>query len=264
MSVRRYARLLALQVRVSLQLALQYRWDFLLEGLLAVLGIGVALVPLAVAFGDRSTIAGWTFAEALVVLGWFTVLKAVLDGAIHPSLIAVVDHIRTGTLDFVLLKPADAQFLVSTARFLPWRLLDGLAGLAIIAYAFVEMGRAPSGFAVFAAGLALGAALMILYSLWILVICAAFHFVRIDNLSFLFNSIFDAARWPATVFRGALRVVFTVVIPLALMTTYPAMALLGSLESTALLWTLAGAAGFTAFARWVWLRSIGKYTSASS
>jgi ABC-2 type transport system permease protein len=29
----------------------------------------------------------------------------------------VMDHIRKGTLDFVLLKPADAQFLVSTARF---------------------------------------------------------------------------------------------------------------------------------------------------
>ena len=29
---------------------------------------------------------------------------------------AVVEHIRKGTLDFVLLKPADAQFLVSTAR----------------------------------------------------------------------------------------------------------------------------------------------------
>ena len=34
-----------------------------------------------------------------------------------PSLGNVVEHIRKGTLDFVLLKPADAQFLVSTSRF---------------------------------------------------------------------------------------------------------------------------------------------------
>ncbi len=48
--------------------------------------------------------------------------------------------------------------------------------------------------------------------------------VKVDNLSYLFVSIFDAARWPADVFRGALRAVFTFVVPLALMTTFPARA----------------------------------------
>ena len=54
--------------------------------------------------------------ESLVVVGFFTLLHAVLEGAVSPSLTAVVEHIRHGTLDFVLLKPADAQFLVSTAK----------------------------------------------------------------------------------------------------------------------------------------------------
>jgi ABC-2 type transport system permease protein len=262
--VRRYARLFALQLRVSLQLAMQYRWDFLVEGLLAVIGVAVALVPLWVAFEDGRTVGGWRYHEALVVLGWFTLLKAILEGAINPSLLAVVDHIRTGTLDFVLLKPADAQFLVSTARFAPWRLLDGLAGLGIIAWAFAGLGRAPAPLDLLGAALLLGAAVFLLYSIWILVICAAFHVVRVDNLAFLLTAIFDAARWPATVFRGALRVVFTVVIPLALMTTYPAMAILGTLGPAVAGAAVAGSLAFGAFARWAWQRSIGKYTSASS
>jgi ABC-2 type transport system permease protein len=66
------------------------------------------------------------------------------------------------------------------------------------------------------------------------------------------------------VFRGALRVVFTVVIPIALMTTFPAKALLGTLDALDAAATLGGAAAFSAFARWVWLRSIARYTSASS
>ena len=49
-----------------------------------------------------------------MVTGWFILLQGVLDGAINPGLQAVIEHIRKGTLDFVLLKPADAQFLVST------------------------------------------------------------------------------------------------------------------------------------------------------
>jgi viologen exporter family transport system permease protein len=71
-------------------------------------------------------------------------------------------------------------------------------------------------------------------------------------------------RWPSTVFRGALAIVFTYVLPLALMTTYPALALLGKLGLGTALGALAGTLAFAAFARLVWTLSIGKYTSASS
>jgi ABC-2 type transport system permease protein len=106
---------------------------------------------------------------------------------------------------------------------------------------------------------------LILYSVWILVISAAFFVVKVDNLSYLFVSIFDAARWPADVFRGVLRAIFTFVVPLAIMTTFPARALLGKDFGPAdAAGALAGAVAFAGFARFVWLRSIGRYTSASS
>ena len=75
---------------------------------------------------------------ALVVVGWFTLLRAVLDGAVNPSLLAVVNQIREGTLDFILLKPADAQFLISTSKFEVFRLLDIAASLSIITAAFIR------------------------------------------------------------------------------------------------------------------------------
>ncbi len=265
MSMRRYARLLAVQVRASALLAMQYRADFLIQGAVSVFWALMALVPLRVVFSsERQSVAGWTYPEALVVLGWFTMLRAVLEGAINPSLLAVVEHIRKGTLDFVLLKPADAQFLVSTSRFEPWRLADALAALGIFAYAFGELKRAPS---LFHAALSLGMVLLsalVLYSLWIIVISAAFYVVRIDNLSYLFTSIFDAARWPVSVFQGALRFVFTFIIPLALMTTFPALALLGKLGPGLALGSALGAAAFAAVARAVWTGALSRYTSASS
>lgn len=221
-------------------------------------------MPLLVVFGARRGVAGWTFEEALIVLGWFTVMKGVLEGAVNPSLASVVEHIRKGTLDFVLLKPADAQFLVSTARFMPWRLVDVLAGLGVFAVAFARMGRAPSPGAAAAALLLLACATLVLYSLWILVVSAAFYVVKVDNLSYLFSSIFDAARWPVSVFRGALRLIFTFVVPLALMTTFPALALLGKLDLAVAAQAVLGALGFAALARLAWRRAIGAYTSASS
>jgi ABC-2 type transport system permease protein len=262
--VRRYAGLFRAQLSISTLTAMQYRADFVVRGLLAILWMAVTLAPLLVVFGVRQTVAGWSFPESLLVVAWFTLLHAVLEGAVSPSLTAVVEHVRHGTLDFVLLKPADAQFLVSTAKIEPWHVVDVAGAAAIFCYAFTKLGRWPSALEV-AAGLAfLVLAVVILYSFWILVVSASFWVVKVDNLSYLFGSLFDAARWPITVFRGALRIVFTFVFPIALLTTYPAMALLGKLDAKTAFGALAGGLAFAAVARRVWRRALSFYTSASS
>lgn len=260
----RYLRLLGTQLRMSALLALQYRYDFLVDGAINAFWAFAAMAPLFIVYQGRTDVAGWTFPEAMVVIGWFTLLESIVEGSINPSLTTVVEHIRKGTLDFVLLKPADAQFLVSTSRFEPWRATNVLGAIAIFTYAFQKLGRAPSPGALAAAVLLLAAAVLLLYSLWIITVSAAFYFVKMDNLQYLFSSVFDAARWPATVFRGALRLVFTFVIPLALMTTYPAEAMLGRRSGVHLLVPAACALVFAALARLVWQRSISRYTSASS
>lgn len=262
--MRRYLLLFWTQLRASLLLAMQYRYDFLIDGAISVLSVFPVVLPIFVIFEGRQDLVGWTLPQALLVTGWFITLDAIIDGAISPSLTAVVDHIRKGTLDFVLLKPADAQFLVSTTQFQPWRVTHLIAAVVLFAYAFAQMGHGPSPLGVLASLVLLCLATLILYSMWILTVCAAFYVVKVDNLSYLFASIFDAARWPATVFRGAVRFVFTFVIPLALMTTYPAEALLGRLTLVQFVGSFVGAFAFAAFARVMWLRSIGKYTSASS
>lgn len=252
------------QVHASLALALQYRLEFVVEGALSLLWMAVTLVPIFVVFGARAAVAGWTFPEMLVVLGWFILLKGVLEGTLSPSLLQVVEHVRKGTLDFVLLKPTDAQLLVSLSKIEPWRLVDVLGAAAVFAFAFRQMGRAPGPGQILLALALLGAAVLVLYSIAILVVSIAFVAVRVDNLLYLFQSVFDVARWPSSVFRGTLAVIFTWVLPLALMTTYPALALLGKLRAGTALLALGGALTFAALSRAIWLLSIRRYTSASS
>lgn len=260
--LRRYAGLLWIRLRASLLLRMQYRLDFVVEVLLTGFWIAAALIPLMALFELRTSVAGWKRPEALLVVAFFTLLKSVLAGAIQPSLNAVVEHIRNGTLDFVLLKPADAQFLVSTARFDPARIAELIAGLCILAYALHTGDLRPPPSAWVAAGTILVGAVLILYSLWILVVSLAFLVVKVDNLTYLFASIYDAARWPASVFRGVVAMVLTFVIPIAVMTTYPALALRELLTAREALIAAGVTAMFVIGGRLVWLRSIGHYTSA--
>jgi ABC-2 type transport system permease protein len=258
----RYLRLLGIQLRTSLVLSMQYRVDFLLDGFIEVFWMATAIIPLLVVFHLRAVIAGWNLGEALMVMGWFTFLQGVLEGAINPGLVTVVEHIRKGTFDFVLIKPADAQFLVSTARFLPWRCVNMLTAFGIFAWGFRLLGRGPTLLDATLAAVTIVAAVAILYSLWIITVAAAFYFVRIDNLTQLFSAVFDAARWPADVFRGVVRMLFTFVVPLAIMTTTPAEALLGRMHPATFVGAIAGAVLSLLVSRLVWSRSIARYTSA--
>ncbi|MCI0670291.1 MAG: ABC-2 family transporter protein, partial [Myxococcaceae bacterium] len=153
---------------------------------------------------------------------------------------------------------------VSTSKFVPSRVANVLAALGLFAYAFWKMGRWPSLPGMAAAAVLLALSVVLLYSLWILTVSAAFYVVKIDNLTYLFTSIFDAARWPVRVFPAPVAFIFTFVIPLALMTTFPAEAMLGRLSPGSLLWAVVGCALFTAVARAVWMGSLRRYTSASS
>ena len=260
----RYARLLWVQLRASMLLAMQYRADFVLDGVVELFWASTTLLPFFVVFAARPVIGGWGRDEALVVVGCFIVLQGVLEGAVNPSLHGVVERVRNGTLDFVLLKPKDAQFLVSTARFSPWKCMNVVTGVVVFAVAFRGLGRPPSAAGVGIAAGMFACAIVVLYSVTTLVVSASFFVVRVDNLSFLFTAVFDAARWPATVFRGALRFVFTFVIPFAMMTTWPAEALLGGIDVRSMLLSAALAIGFAAVSRTVWLRALRSYASASS
>jgi len=258
----RYLRLFGVQLRTSLLLSMQYRLEFFLDGIMSVFWTASALVPLLVLFDARKTVAGWTWPEALLVVAAFTTLKGVLEGAIQPSLTIVVEHVRKGTLDFLLLKPVDAQFMVSTARFEPWRGSNAWLGLVLFGWAFHALGRVPTVSGVLVACALLASAVAILYAISILVVSLAFFVVKVDNLIYLFLSLYDAARWPSSIFRGVLALLFTFVVPLAVMTTFPALALLGTLTFTQAAGALGGAVIFTLGARVVWLRSIAHYTSA--
>ncbi len=262
--MKRYLRLALVQARISAASGMAYRSDFLLEGVMTVAWTALTLLPLVVLYTGRHSVAGWDAPSALIVMAYFIAVKAVLEGVISPSLIDLVERIRSGAFDYVLLKPVDAQAMISASRFEPWKIFDLIAAAGLAGYAFYRRGEVPAvgdfalGMAMFAAGV------LAMYAIWIVFASASFWVVRLDNLTFLIGAIFDTARWPVQVFRGVWRFVFTFVFPIAVMTTFPAMALLGRLDARRAFATLGGAAALLVISRLVWRTAIRSYTSASS
>jgi ABC-2 type transport system permease protein len=260
----RYLSLFMTNLRTSVAMAMQYRANFIIEGSLSIAWLGIALLPLIVLFDQRQKVAGWDRPSALVVMAYFMGVKAIMEGMVNPSLVALVEKIRSGAFDYVLLKPVDAQFMVSTSRYEPWKIIDLAAATALAIYALSLRPAWPGAGDIALGVLLLLAGVLTMYSLWIVCAAASFWVVRLDNLIYLLMSIFDTGRWPIQVFRGAWRFIFTFLIPVAVMTTFPAMALLGRLDTATVLAVVAGSCGALVISRLIWRSAIRNYTSASS
>lgn len=253
-----------IQVATSWKLAKQYRLQWMADALLALAWVLIGIIPLKVAMQHASLVSGWTLGQALIVLGVFTMLKGVIDAAIHPSLLSLVEDVRTGRFDFILLKPVDAQWLTSMKRVQVFKLVDVLYGAGLVVYA-VQQERLSVSAANFLLGaLTFGCSVLCAYAIWTMAASLAFWFVRVENLTYVLQSFIDFGRWPVDVFQGFWRWLFVWVVPLGIMTTMPARALAGSLEPAAAIRSALVAALLLLISRTVWRRALAAYTSAST
>jgi ABC-2 type transport system permease protein len=261
--LRRAIQVVGALMRTSLSAGLQYRADFLFDALTGAVRAIATLAPLWLVYGLRDDVAGVGEREATLVLGCFLLLAAVVHGVVEPNLGAVVEGVRSGSFDLTLLKPADAQLLVSLRTLAPGHVWDLLAALLVLGEA-LGRGPAPSLLDLALAAWTGLCGVLALYGVWLGAIAAAFVFVRVDNLRFLLLAGLDAGRWPARVFSRGVATLLTVVFPVAVATTLPARALAGHGTWCDAIVAAAVAAAFLAGSRRLWRAALARYTSASS
>jgi ABC-2 type transport system permease protein len=145
-----------------------------------------------------------------------------------------------------------------------WSLVDIVLGFGLLAVALVRLGENVGIWqaAVFAAMLLAGG--VIVYSFWLILATLSFWFVRVENILVIFQSMYEAGRWPVSIYPGWLRFGLTFLVPVAFATTVPAEALTGRLNWQTLLGTLALAALLLVVSRLFWRVGIRHYSGASA
>jgi ABC-2 type transport system permease protein len=260
----RHLRLLGAQLRISLLAALEYRVGFWTDGVVGVAWSLCGVVPLIVAFDHRQDVGGWGPWEIILLTGFYLIISGTFASSVQPAVGESMAHIRDGTLDYVLLRPVDGLLSCLLAKFQPWCLLELVTGIALAIVASVQLGLTPSIGQLAMLVLVLGSGLISLYAIGVLILAASFRALELQNLTFLMETLLDFAHWPVSVFRGPIKLVFTFVIPFAVMTSYPAQSLLGELGREQVLGALGTAGTLAVLARLAWLRGVRGYTSASS
>jgi len=259
-----YLRLLWVFFRIGVLGELAYRVNFIVQLFQSLLGLGTALAGLAVVFSHTDTLGGWKPDELLALVGVYLLMGGCINLVIQPSMERLIESVREGTLDFTLTKPEDAQLLVSVQAVQIWKLVDVALGTGVLVVALARLGE-HIGFwqaAAFAVTLLAGGA--IVYSFWLILATCSFWFVRVENILVIFQSMYEAGRWPVSLYPGWLRFALTFIVPVAFATTVPAEALSGRLTWQTLLGAVALAAGLLVASRLFWRVGIRDYSGASA
>ncbi|MGQ9604611.1 MAG: ABC transporter permease [Thermogutta sp.] len=184
------------------------------------------------------------------------------------------EMIRTGTLDFALLKPIDTQFLVSLQR-VEWSSTGNLVvGLVLVPISAAYL-NAPIGLLQAALyGMFVVCGVVILYSLLFSFAATSVWLGRNTSLLDFWFYIVSFSRYPMEIYQGRLggpiRWFFSFVIPVLVAVNVPARVLVRPLYPQAsgdwlfaLSAPIAAAASFAA-CRWIFIVALRSYRSASS
>jgi ABC-2 type transport system permease protein len=175
-----------------------------------------------------------------------------------------MEHVRLGTLDFILIKPANSQFMVSVRHVQVAQLGQLALGLVLVGVGIAQIGRqiGPVEVASFVVTLTCG--LLLVYGLLLVLSTLSFWFVRVENLLAIFWSFLDAGRFPVDVYPGWLRITLSTVVPIGIAVTVPAQAIAGRLDMLGFVMMLLGTLVVCWFGAWFWRRGLRSYTGASA
>jgi ABC-2 type transport system permease protein len=259
-----YLRLLAAFFWVSVISELAYRVNFVWQLFQSLLSLGVSLAGLAVIFSYTETLGGWRPDEILALVGVYFLVGGFIGLVIQPGMEQFIESVRDGKLDFTLTKPEDAQLIISIRQVDIWKLIDIVLGLAVLAIALVQLGEKVGGWQAGAFVLMLITGGIIVYSFFLILATLSFWLVRVENILMIFQSMYEAGRWPISLYPGWLRYGLTFIIPVAFATTVPAEALTGRLTWQTLLGAVVLAILFFAVSRAFWRVGLRRYSGASA
>ncbi len=260
----RYLNAIRIFWSASISAEMEYRANFLMATLSSVMTLAGTMFMLYLFYRTGYELGGWPWRDALVVVGVFTFLEGMQSTFMTPNRTRVTEHVREGTLDFVLLKPIDSQFWLSVRTISPWGIPNILLGLGVVVYAALTRDRLPGILDLLPAAATLIFAVLMLYSLGYLLSTFSIWYVKLYNITMAMQTLVETGRYPITAYPAAYQVFFTFVLPVAFMTTVPAQFITGQGTAGWLLGAALVAAVLLILSIAFWRFALRYYTSASS
>lgn len=250
---------------------LQFRSNVITTLLTRGFWFGVQYVLFDLIYRQVPSINDWSRADYFGFMATGMLINSLVEAFFMPNMAQFSELIRTGNLDFALLKPIDTQFLVSCEKMDLAMISQLLMSLGLLGYAITQSGHAVGLLSAGLYVLLVLSALAFFYSLMIALASTSIFLGRNQSLIDFWFYITIFARYPSSIYSGSpvgevIRFTFSFVLPILLVVTVPARVLMGLVLEPSWLAALTIFTGVVSLmaSRVVFLWSLRHYRSASS
>jgi viologen exporter family transport system permease protein len=275
----KYLRVFLTFLRNSLVRDMMFPTNFIIESVSSLGWVAMNLALYLLIFNYTNYLGAngagegaWDKYQFFVFLATTLLINNIVQMFFMPNAEEFSELIRTGNLDFALLKPIDTQFLISLQKA-DWSSVANLVvGVVLLAYSVPRLGGfVPSAWAFALYPLYVMLGVLIMYSVMISLAATSVWLGRNQSLYDFWFYITNFARYPMEIYNGPiggwLRWTLTFLIPVLVVVNVPARMLAKPFQPDyaylALFAIFAAAASLVA-SRWVFQQALVSYRSASS
>jgi ABC-2 type transport system permease protein len=265
----RYLRLYRAFARYGLSRELAFRGNFLAKITVEVLWLFLMLVFYKTVFVYSKQVATWNEGEYLFFVGCYVALEGCIETLFLENCLGFAELVRTGELDFYLLKPIDEQFLI-TCKSVDYSTAPNiLLGVALMLTSLHQLGWPVEWTHVvifafnFVAGLALA------YSCLLMMAATSIWLMRNSSMMEMWWLVTTLMRYPRDIFLEqpwALPIgfFFSFLLPIMLVIHVPAATMVKAFEPWMCLYLFFAAGAMLWLSRRFLHLALSKYRSASS
>lgn len=204
---------------------LEFRGNFVIQIFGNFLQFTISIIFFKVLYLHVSTIGGWDIYRTLLLLGTTQLVNELYNVFFGENIPKISRYISKGDLDFLLLKPVDTQFLIST-RYINYSAIFSLIYPACVIIFSIYTGNiAVSVFQCIIYIFLLLFGFLMRYAFGFGVMVLSFWVTRIGALHSLSSEFFQQSKYPISIFKGGMRIFFTFIIPIILIGNYPVLSI---------------------------------------
>ncbi len=263
-----YGRILLRFWKNSLIREMSFRGHFIINVASEVVWVVMLLIFIKVIFSKTPDVRGWTEYQYIFLMGTHMLVTSIFEAFFFGNCWRVSELVRSGDLDFVLVRPASAQFLLSFERIDFSPLANVPVSLAVCGYSLAQLGTPVTAFQVGLFFLLIGGGVVILYALLFMFAITSVWLIRQTGINHLWFYTVSLARYPAEIYKrfagGTLWFTLVFIMPVLMVSNLPANVVVRTFEPVMVLYVLGSGVVLLGMCVVVFRFALRWYRSASS
>lgn len=213
--------------KIHLMRQFEFRTDFFFWGFVSAMWTGFNFFFFTIIIRVSGDIGGWNENQMYLLMSVFTILDAFTWSFFYHNMKFYSQYVFSGELSQFLVKPVDPQFMLMTQSNSYNNVTRLIIGVYMLKWSIDQLQLQINWQTSLIFIYIFCISMIMIYFLWFIISTCAFYVEKLDNI----NEIIPAMRrlWqvPQEIYTGIFSTIFTVILPLGLITSVPAKVLLG-------------------------------------